>query len=73
STVSDLGGTDVTQANVDLGVNGGGDGQPDSVIVNGSAAADAVKAAGGGGSVNVTGLAATVAVTHAEPTRDALT
>jgi RTX calcium-binding nonapeptide repeat (4 copies) len=61
ATVDDLAGTDVTQTNVDLG-----DGA-DSAIVHGTAAADNVKlAGGGGGSVNVTGLASTVSIAHAD-------
>jgi hypothetical protein len=73
STVDDLAGTDVTQASLDLGVGAAGDGQADAAIVNGTANADNLKIAGGGGSVNVTGLTAAVSITHAEPAHDGLT
>jgi hypothetical protein len=73
STVNDLAGTDVTQVSLDLGVGGAGDGQADTAIVNGTTNPDTLKATGGGGAVNVTGLAEIVAITHAEPSRDGLT
>ena len=46
-TVNDLTGTDVTQVDLDLAArrHGGGDGQADSVIVNGTAGADAITVA----------------------------
>ncbi len=65
-TVNDLSGTDVTSVKTDLGVNGGGDGSADQVIVNGTAAADRVQIASAGGETEVSGLAATVAVSNAE-------
>jgi Ca2+-binding RTX toxin-like protein len=72
-TVNDLTGTDVTKVNVDLGVNGAGDGAADTVLVNGTAGDDAIDVAGGAGAVNVTGLAAAVTITNAEPANDTLT
>jgi Ca2+-binding RTX toxin-like protein len=72
--VGDLAGTDVRKLDVDLGAaGGGGDGQRDSVVVNGTARNDAVAASGAGGATTVTGLAPTVNVTNAEPASDALT
>ena len=70
-TVNDLTGTDVKSVNVDLGA---GDGQADSVIVNGTNGNDADQAsAGSNGSAGVTGLAAAVNVSNAEPANDTLT
>jgi Ca2+-binding RTX toxin-like protein len=74
-TVNDLSGTGVAAVNLDLtGTPGSGvgDGQPDTVIVNGTAAADSFKVSGGGSFVEVTGLSATVSVAHAEGANDSL-
>ena len=68
-TVNDLTATDVTAVNVDLAATGGGgDGQVDNVIVNGTNGDDAVLAASDSSGVAVTGLAATVAIQGAETT-----
>ena len=68
-TVGDLTGTDVTSVETDLAATGGGgDGQVDQVIANGTAAADHVQIAPASGEAQVTGLAAGVAVANAEPT-----
>ena len=64
--VGDLGGTDATQIDIDLGVNGAGDAASDSVEVNGSKAGDQIAIAGSAGAVSVTGLHATVALANAE-------
>jgi Ca2+-binding RTX toxin-like protein len=74
-TVNDLTGTDVTQIAVDLAASGttSGDGQPDNVIVNGTAGDDAIKIASSGGAVTVSGLAAQVTIAHAEGANDTLT
>jgi Ca2+-binding RTX toxin-like protein len=74
-TVGDLTGTDVTQVAIDLAGTRGtglGDGQVDSVTVNGTAGNDTVQVTGTGGSVSVTGLAATVTLAGAEGTNDQL-
>jgi hypothetical protein len=93
-TVNDLTETDVTQVdlNLDAGLGGGaGDGQPDQVTINGTAAeggddeyededdeddeddgSDDIVVTGAAGSVNVTGLSATVAITAAEAANDRL-
>jgi Ca2+-binding RTX toxin-like protein len=72
-TVNDLSGTDVTDVNIDLaGSSGTGDGQADTVIVNGTAAADNIKVSGSGTTVNVTGLSAKVHITNAEGANDSL-
>ena len=74
-TVNDLSGTNVTQVNLDLaGTPGGGtgDGQADTVIVNGTAAADNFTISGSGTTVVVAGPSATVHVTHAEAANDSL-
>ena len=70
-TVNDLTGTDVTSVDLDLaGTLGGttGDGQTDRVVVNGTDGDDAATVAGVAGDVNVTGLAPTVELLHAEAT-----
>jgi Ca2+-binding RTX toxin-like protein len=74
-TINDLVATDVRAVNSDLaGALGGtaGDAGSDSVIVNATAANDAITAAGTAGSATVTGLAATVNVAHAEAASDSL-
>ncbi len=74
-TVNDLSGTGVTDVNVDLaGALGGsaGDSQADTVIVNGTAAADTFKISGSGTTALVDGPSATVHVTHAEGANDSL-
>jgi Ca2+-binding RTX toxin-like protein len=75
-TVSDLSGTDLTQVNIDLAARpgtGAGDGQPDSVIVNGTSGDDAITVAGNANGTSVLGLAAVVNITGAEATADRLT
>jgi Ca2+-binding RTX toxin-like protein len=73
-TVNDLSGTGMTKVAADLGAIGGGDdGAADQVIVNGTSAADTIRAtAAGAGSVQVTGLAAEIDIAHANPTQDQL-
>ncbi len=74
-TVNDLSGTDVTGVNLDLGGTPGsgvGDGQADTVIVNGTAHADAIQISGSGTSFAVAGLQATVAVQGSDATSDQL-
>jgi Ca2+-binding RTX toxin-like protein len=68
--VNDLSGTDVSSVNVDLaGTLGGatGDGQADSVIVNGTNGNDTINVSGDASGVAVSGLAALVAIQHQEP------
>jgi Ca2+-binding RTX toxin-like protein len=74
-TVNDLSGTDTTQVAIDLAATGttSGDGEPDNVIVNGTAGDDAIKIASSGGAVTVSGLAAQVTIAHAEGANDTLT
>jgi Ca2+-binding RTX toxin-like protein len=75
-TVNDLTGTDLTQLNVDLGNppgSGLGDGQADSVIVNGTNGADVVTVAGDASGVSVLGLSAQVNIKGAETANDRLT
>jgi hypothetical protein len=67
-TANDLSGTDLSTLDVDLALTPGGttpDGVADRVIVNGTAGDDAIVASGSNGSATVTGLAATVNVSHA--------
>jgi Ca2+-binding RTX toxin-like protein len=69
-TVDDLTGTGVRQVDLDLaGTLGGsaGDGAVDNVTVNGTNGDDQVDIAGNGAGADVTGLAASISVRHAEP------
>jgi Ca2+-binding RTX toxin-like protein len=73
-TVNDLSGTNVTRVNLNLaGSGGGGDGQPDTVIVNGTSGNDVIQASGDASGVLVSGLAAQVTITGSEGDRDQLT
>jgi Ca2+-binding RTX toxin-like protein len=67
-TVNDLTGTGVTDVNFGLSANGVGDGQVDTVIVNGTAGDDAITVSGDPTGASVNGLAANVNITGAEPT-----
>jgi Ca2+-binding RTX toxin-like protein len=74
-TVNDLTGTGVTDVNLNLESSigsGVGDGQADTVIVNGTANADQIKVGNNAKGVNVTGLAAKVTILNAEPANDRL-
>jgi Ca2+-binding RTX toxin-like protein len=76
TVVNDLTGTEVSLVDVDLaGVLGGGagDGQADSVVVNGTAGDDEVSVDASSGAVIVSGLAAEVRVFNAEAANDRLT
>ena len=74
-TVNDLTGTSLTQLNLDLAGAGSssGDGQPDSVIVNGTAGDDALTVAGDASGGSVIGLSAQVNITGGETASDRLT
>jgi Ca2+-binding RTX toxin-like protein len=73
-TVNDLTGTDVKTVNANLAAGlGGGDLLTDQVIVNGTNGNDAIEIAGRSGTAGLSGLAATVNVTNADPAADALT
>ena len=74
-TVNNLSGTDVTEINTDLaGSIGGtaGDGQADTVIVNGTNGDDIVDVFGTGTSVSVIGLVTRVNIANAEGANDSL-
>ena len=72
--VGDLSGTDVTQIGLDLrGPNGGGDGEADSITVNGTNGLDNFGAAGDAGGVNVFGLHTAVNIFFQEQANDRLT
>ena len=74
-TVNDLTGTDVKQVAIDLAAAGTahGDGQPDQVIINGTAGNDVITIDRDHGAVTVSGLAETVTIAHAEGALDHLT
>ena len=72
-TVNDLAGTGVKNVDVDLAATGGGgDGTPDSVVVNGTDRRDVVRATRVGDEVSVTGLAADVRIAGSEGLNDTL-
>ena len=74
-TVNDLAMTDVTQVDIDLAGtpgSGTGDGQADTVTVNGTAGADDIRLAGSGASIIVTGLSAQATIEGAEAANDTL-
>jgi Ca2+-binding RTX toxin-like protein len=69
-TVDDLSGTGVSDVNLDLaGALGGasGDGETDSVVVDGANGDDAINVSGDAFAVAVSGLRALVAIQHQEP------
>jgi Ca2+-binding RTX toxin-like protein len=71
--VNDLSGTDVTTIALALAASGGGgDAQPDRVIVNGTNGDDVALVVGDAGVVSVFGLASQVGITGAEATNDRL-
>jgi Ca2+-binding RTX toxin-like protein len=74
-TVNDLTGTDITQINIRLaGTIGGttGDGQVDTVTVNGTNGGDIINIVGAGTAASVVGLQAAVNITESEGANDAL-
>lgn len=72
--VRDLAGTDVKEVNINLAAFGGiGDAQLDDVILIGTSGKNVVQVAGDGSAASVTGLAATVNISGAEPANDRLT
>ena len=74
-TVNDMSGTDVQRVDVDLAGPLGGataDGSADTVEVNGTKGDDSIAANADGAAVEVSGLAALVRITHADPTLDSL-
>ena len=71
-TVNDLSGTGIKQVAVDLSAQGAGDGQPDTVIVNGTAGDNHISIVSAGSSVVVKGLSAQVTVDGAEAANDTL-
>ena len=72
-TLDDLGATDVRVVNLDLtAAGGGGDGQPDRVVVNATDGNDRIDVSGDASTVKVSGLSATVDVLHPEGANDRL-
>ena len=64
----------MTQVGLDLrGPDGGGDGQADTITVNGTNGDDVFGAAGDAGGINVFGLQATVSILSPEQANDRLT
>ena len=74
-TVNDVSGTDLQRVDVDLAAALGGsasDGQADTVTVAGTKGDDSIAADADGNAVDVSGLAAFVRITHADPDKDTL-
>jgi Ca2+-binding RTX toxin-like protein len=72
-TVNDVTGTGLSEIQTDLaGQSTRDDGAQDQVVVNGTDGSDVIAVGGEGGKVSVTGLAATVDITNANPTQDQL-
>ena len=72
-TLGDLSGTDVRVVNLDLAATGGGgDGQPDRVVMNGTEGNDSIDVSGDASVVKVSGLAATLQILHPESANDRL-
>jgi Ca2+-binding RTX toxin-like protein len=74
-TINDLTGTDVTAVNLNLAAAIGGeagDNSPDTVTINGTNGNDAIGVAGSAGKTTVSGLAARINITGAEPALDRL-
>jgi Ca2+-binding RTX toxin-like protein len=65
-TLNNLTGTDLRQVALNLANNGTGDGQSDSVVVNGTAGADNISVASSNNGITVAGLSATVVIVGAE-------
>ncbi len=75
-TVNSLSGTDVTAINVELAGTiggGGGDAQPDSVIVNATSESDTLTVAGSGTAATLAGMTAILNITSAEAALDRIT
>ena len=73
--VNDLSGTDVVEVETDLAAAIGGaagDGQPDTVTVNGTNGDDVIVSQGQNGRATVAGFAALVRIVNAEPANDRL-
>jgi len=67
--VGDMTGTDVKNVNIDLGdVNGAGDGAVDTVVIDGTNAADTITITNDNGVITVSGLAETVTIKNFEAT-----
>ena len=72
--VNDLSGTDMTQVDADLAVaGGGGDAQPDNVVVNATNGDDVILVSGDASGTSVLGLSSQVNMTGAEAANDRLT
>ena len=72
-TLQDLSATDVRVVNLDLAATGGGgDGQPDRVVMNATEGNDSIDVSGDASTVKVSGLAATLQILHPESANDRL-
>ena len=71
--VDDLSGTGVTKVDAELAAPGGDDGQPDSVVVDGTNGDDVVSVDGDAAELHVAGLAALVSVSGGAAANDRLT
>jgi Ca2+-binding RTX toxin-like protein len=72
-TINDLTGTDISEVNLNLAAAGGsGDGQVDTVIINGTNGDDVILVAGEGNSLSILGLSTIVNITGFEAGIDRL-
>jgi Ca2+-binding RTX toxin-like protein len=70
-TINDLSGTDVSEININLaGPGGGGDGQPDTIVINATNDDDVVLVFGDNGGVSVVGLHTQVNIAGFDATND---
>jgi Ca2+-binding RTX toxin-like protein len=67
-TVNDLSKTDVSKVNIDLGANGVGDGQIDTIVINATNGDDVIHVANNNGVVTVSGLSTAVTISNFETT-----
>ncbi|GMU21253.1 MAG: hypothetical protein AMXMBFR13_13460 [Phycisphaerae bacterium] len=73
TVINDLSGTDMVEVNLHLAaLGGGGDAQPDTVIVNGTSGDDVILVVGSAGESSVLGLAAQFNITGSEAANDRL-
>ena len=72
-TINDLSGTDLTEINLDLNAAGKvGDGQSDTIVLNGTSGDDVLVVFGDAGGASVLGLAAQVNIIGAQAAQDTL-
>src|SRR5262249_30165747 len=68
-TVNDLSGTDVRNVDIDLAgsTTGTPDGQPDTIVINGTSGNDVITVVNNNGVITISGLAEEVTISHFDP------